>query len=154
MSLIEHIRQHNARYQAQFDRSRLAMPPARHWAVLACMDARLTVEDAVGLLTGDAHIALDYVLQYPDGAVLQKQWADNGGGAVIYNPTLLWFGQIQSRPDQVSTPALLDVRFRRALAHGMDKKGLNEALMGGTGVVTEGLLSPRAPYYASIEPRS
>ncbi len=56
MSLIEHIRQHNARYQAQFDRSRLAMPPARHWAVLACMDARLTVEDAVGLLTGDAHI--------------------------------------------------------------------------------------------------
>lgn len=56
MSLLEHITQHNARYRASFDRSRLALPPARHWAILACMDARLTVEDATGLLTGDAHI--------------------------------------------------------------------------------------------------
>ncbi len=51
-----------------------------------------------------------------------------------------------------STPALADVRFRRALAHGMDKHGLNEALMGGTAVVTDGVLSPRATYYAAIEP--
>lgn len=43
-------------YRASFDRSRLALPPARRWAILACMDARLTVEDATGLLTGDAHI--------------------------------------------------------------------------------------------------
>jgi carbonic anhydrase len=46
----------NERYAAQFDRSRLALPPARKLAVLACMDARLTVEDALGLRTGDAHI--------------------------------------------------------------------------------------------------
>jgi carbonic anhydrase len=56
MSLQEHIARHNARYQSQFDRSRLAMPPAKRWAILACMDARITVEDAVGLLTGDSHI--------------------------------------------------------------------------------------------------
>lgn len=30
--------------------------PARHVAVLACMDARLDVEDLLGLQTGDAHI--------------------------------------------------------------------------------------------------
>ena len=30
--------------------------PGRRLAVLACMDARLTVEDALGLRTGDAHI--------------------------------------------------------------------------------------------------
>ncbi|MDQ3871097.1 MAG: carbonic anhydrase [Chloroflexota bacterium] len=46
----------NERYAAQFDRSRLALPPARKLAVLACMDARLTVEDVLGLRTGDAHI--------------------------------------------------------------------------------------------------
>jgi carbonic anhydrase len=56
MSLIEQIREHNTRYAAAFDRSKLALPPARRWAILACMDARLTVEDAVGLQTGDAHI--------------------------------------------------------------------------------------------------
>ena len=32
------------------------MPPARKLAVLACMDARLTVEQFLGLKTGDAHI--------------------------------------------------------------------------------------------------
>ncbi len=56
MSLVDHIRTHNDRYRGFFDRSKLALPPARRWAILACMDARLTVEDAAGLLTGDAHI--------------------------------------------------------------------------------------------------
>jgi carbonic anhydrase len=46
----------NQRYAAQFDRSSLPLPPGRKVAVLACMDARLTVEDALGLRTGDAHI--------------------------------------------------------------------------------------------------
>jgi carbonic anhydrase len=46
----------NARYAAQFDRSALPLPPGRRLAVLACMDARLTVEDVLGLRTGDAHI--------------------------------------------------------------------------------------------------
>jgi len=46
----------NERYAAQFDRSSLPLPPGRKLAVLACMDARLTVEDVLGLRTGDAHI--------------------------------------------------------------------------------------------------
>ena len=46
----------NERYAAQFDRSNLPVPPGRRLAVLACMDARLTVEDVLGLRTGDAHI--------------------------------------------------------------------------------------------------
>jgi carbonic anhydrase len=46
----------NERYRSQFDRSTLPLPPGRKLAVLACMDARLTVEDVLGLRTGDAHI--------------------------------------------------------------------------------------------------
>ena len=46
----------NERYRAQFDRSILPLPPGRKLAVLACMDARLTVEDVLALRTGDAHI--------------------------------------------------------------------------------------------------
>jgi peptide/nickel transport system substrate-binding protein len=131
-----------------FDQFVLGRPKIDRLRILVANDANAAV---ASLLSGDAHIALDYVLQYPDGAILQQQWADNRAGTVIFNPTLLWFGQIQLRPETMSTPALQDVRFRRALAHGMDKNGLNEALMGGTGVVTEGILSPRATYYAAIE---
>jgi carbonic anhydrase len=46
----------NERYAAQFNRTDLPLPPGRRLAVLACMDARLTVEDVLGLRTGDAHI--------------------------------------------------------------------------------------------------
>ncbi len=46
----------NERYATQFDRSELPLPPGRKLAVLACMDARLMVEDILGLRTGDAHI--------------------------------------------------------------------------------------------------
>ena len=46
----------NDRYAAQFDRSALPLPPGRRLAVVACMDARLMIEDALGLRTGDAHV--------------------------------------------------------------------------------------------------
>jgi carbonic anhydrase len=45
-----------ARYAATFDRPNLELPPSRKLAVLACMDARLTVEQVLGLRTGEAHI--------------------------------------------------------------------------------------------------
>ncbi len=46
----------NQRYAATFDRPNLELPPSRRLAVLACMDARLTVEQVLGLRTGEAHI--------------------------------------------------------------------------------------------------
>jgi carbonic anhydrase len=46
----------NKRYASGLDRSKLGMPPGRKLAVIACMDARLTVEDILGLRSGDAHI--------------------------------------------------------------------------------------------------
>jgi carbonic anhydrase len=46
----------NERHAVRHDRSVLPGPPRRRLAVLACMDARLTVEEILGLDTGDAHI--------------------------------------------------------------------------------------------------
>jgi len=46
----------NAEYARSFKLGHLPMPPAQHLAILACMDARLTVEQFLGLKTGDAHI--------------------------------------------------------------------------------------------------
>jgi len=46
----------NEEYVETFRYGKLSMPPARKLAILACMDARLTVEDFLGLETGDAHI--------------------------------------------------------------------------------------------------
>src|SRR5439155_24999866 len=98
-----------------------------------------------------AHIALDYVLYQPEGAVLQQQWADTKRGSVLFSPLLYRANVLQHRPEQVSTPAMFDVRFRRALAHATDKQGINEALLGGTAIVTDGQLTPQASYYAAID---
>ena len=46
----------NATYAGSFDKGDLPMPPARHLAVVACMDARLDPAKALGLAEGDAHV--------------------------------------------------------------------------------------------------
>jgi carbonic anhydrase len=46
----------NQRYTEAFDRSALTAAPLSGLVVIACMDARLDVEEALGLGTGDAHI--------------------------------------------------------------------------------------------------
>lgn len=46
----------NENYAKQFKLGHLPMPPGRKLAIVACMDARLTVEQVLGLSTGDAHI--------------------------------------------------------------------------------------------------
>jgi carbonic anhydrase len=56
MSLYTELLDANRRYAASFDLGGLPMPPARKLAILACMDARMTVEEMLGLDTGDAHI--------------------------------------------------------------------------------------------------
>jgi carbonic anhydrase len=47
----------NARYVAGFgSKGQLALPPARQFAVLTCMDARLDPAKYAGLAEGDAHV--------------------------------------------------------------------------------------------------
>src|SRR5499426_2188786 len=47
----------NATYVSTFgDNGKLAMPPARHVAILTCMDARLDPAKYAGLAEGDAHV--------------------------------------------------------------------------------------------------
>lgn len=56
MGTTEEVLRANELYARDFQLGSLAMPPARKLAVVACMDARLTVEEFLGLKTGDAHI--------------------------------------------------------------------------------------------------
>jgi carbonic anhydrase len=56
MSVIEEVLMSNEAYAQTFTLGDLPMPPGRKLAVVACMDARVTVEALLGLKTGDAHI--------------------------------------------------------------------------------------------------
>lgn len=54
--LLNEVLTANAAYAAQFDKGDLPMPPARHFAILTCMDARLDPAKYAGLAEGDAHV--------------------------------------------------------------------------------------------------
>ncbi|MBL6633183.1 MAG: carbonic anhydrase [Actinomycetota bacterium] len=56
MGVREEVVAANEAYAASFDKGDLALPPARRFAVLACMDARLDPAKYAGLSEGDAHV--------------------------------------------------------------------------------------------------
>jgi carbonic anhydrase len=56
-NLLQEVLAANQRYAADFgDKAKLAMPPARHFAILTCMDARLDPAKFAGMAEGDAHV--------------------------------------------------------------------------------------------------
>ncbi len=57
MSIRDEVLEANDRYAASFgDKGQLALPPARQFAILTCMDARLDPAAYAGLHEGDAHV--------------------------------------------------------------------------------------------------
>lgn len=55
--ILKEVLEANAKYSANFgEKGKLALPPARRFAVLTCMDARLDPAKFAGLAEGDAHV--------------------------------------------------------------------------------------------------
>lgn len=57
MSVLKEVLDANAKYVENFgNKGQLALPPARQFAILTCMDARLDPAKYAGLSEGDAHV--------------------------------------------------------------------------------------------------
>ncbi len=56
MSITDDLLENARRYATSFDKGDLPLPPAKHIAVVACMDARLNPYGLLGLSEGDAHV--------------------------------------------------------------------------------------------------
>ena len=57
MPVLDEVLAANEQYASSFgDKSELALPPARRFAILTCMDARLDPAKYAGLSEGDAHV--------------------------------------------------------------------------------------------------
>jgi carbonic anhydrase len=55
--ILSEVLDANQKYSASFgDKGTLALPPARRFAILTCMDARLDPAKYAGLAEGDAHV--------------------------------------------------------------------------------------------------
>ena len=56
MTVTDELLANAERYATTFDKGSLPLPPARHIAIVACMDARLNPYGLLGLSEGDAHV--------------------------------------------------------------------------------------------------
>ena len=55
--VLDEVLAANADYVRNFgDKGKLPLPPARRFAILTCMDARLDPSKYAGLAEGDAHV--------------------------------------------------------------------------------------------------
>src|SRR5216683_3880196 len=55
--ILSEVLEANQKYSANFgEKGKLALPPARSFAILTCMDARLDPAKYAGLAEGDAHV--------------------------------------------------------------------------------------------------
>jgi carbonic anhydrase len=56
MTVTDELLRNNAEFAGSFSNGDLPMPPGKHLAVVACMDARLNVYALLGLHEGEAHV--------------------------------------------------------------------------------------------------
>ncbi|KAI1644610.1 carbonate dehydratase [Daldinia loculata] len=55
-SIQKNLASKNAEYASKFTKGDLALPPAKHYLILTCMDARIDPAAAFGIDLGDAHV--------------------------------------------------------------------------------------------------
>ncbi len=103
------------------------------------------------MLAGDVHINIDDSLRHQQGLILQREWGPRNGGTVLMYPGLWRWDQIQQRPELAQPRGLMDVRVRKALAHSVDKAGINEALFEGQGIMSETMIPSTVDYFQELD---
>lgn len=103
------------------------------------------------LLGGVVHFAPDHTLAFEHGQLLTRDWVPTNRGAVILRRSSPLSMDIQLRPEYVGHPAQLDVRVRRAMAHLIDRRALDEGIFDGRGAPTEHMVPEGVPFFADVE---
>jgi peptide/nickel transport system substrate-binding protein len=85
------------------------------------------------------------------GQTVREKWDQTGEGEVVATPTRFRYAQIQFNQAYLEQPALLDVRVRRAIAHGIDRDSLAQVVTNGASRVAEIFMIPDDPLYARAD---
>jgi peptide/nickel transport system substrate-binding protein len=132
---------------AAFDRHVLGKPKIDRVVVRFIADENTVLSN---LLAGEVQFATDRTVRFEQAQVLKREWGTTGGTPIL-SPVQPRSSVVQMKPEYANPAAILDVRVRRALAHAISRDALNEGLFNGEGVMSDTLISSRAPYYAELE---
>ncbi len=131
-----------------FDAYVLGRPKIERIRVLFISDPQTALAN---VLAGDAHLVADPIFGVVEGQTLEQQWNATKAGIVLYSPVGPRTAVVQTRPEAVDSPALLDARVRTAIGHGMDTPSAIENLTAGKALATYSITHPRAKEYAEVE---
>ena len=112
---LDRILAQNERFVAAFDRSVLTAAPLKRLAILTCMDARIDVEDGLGLRVGDAHILR------------------NAGGLATGDA----IRSLVVSQQLLGTREIVVIAHTRCGLHGADEAAIRQRVRDSTGTATE-----------------
>jgi len=101
------------------------------------------------VIAGSVDLALDNSIRFEHAVEIKRQMGDRG--VALMRPGNRHWVIIQFRPEILKTPALTDLRVRRALAHAIDREAINEALFEGQGLMSEHWTPRQASYWNDVE---
>lgn len=102
------------------------------------------------LLAGTVDVALNSIT-FAHMLQLKREWAATNRGTGDFTATSLTAVQFQFRPNYVSPRAIADLRVRRALAHGTDKRTFGETIWGGELTMMDSIFEPTNDSYPVID---
>jgi len=103
------------------------------------------------ILSGAVQLLADDAIYFQQAVVLKREWATNQDGRVVVTPGLWRFTQVQMHPERVNPRSLVDVRVRKALAHGVDKQAINDGIYEGEGINSDSVIPPTADYHQIVD---
>jgi peptide/nickel transport system substrate-binding protein len=102
------------------------------------------------MLAGTTDVALNS-LNFTNMLELKREWAVAHQGTAGLTAVSLTLVQFQFRPEFVNPRAILDLRARRALAHGLDKQAFADTVWAGELAVQDSIFDPRASFYSQVD---
>jgi peptide/nickel transport system substrate-binding protein len=103
------------------------------------------------LLSENVHLASDRSIRFEHTQIMQRDWSTNNRGKVLLTISLLRYILMQNRSEIVNPRAMLDLRVRRAIAHSIDKQGMNDGVFDGQATVSDTFVSPDVPFFGDID---
>jgi len=102
-----------------------------------------------GLLASAVDLTLGSSLSLEQALNVRDQWT-NGSLAINYSSWIVAFPQFMNP----NPPVVLDVRFRRALLHAVDRQAMVEEIQAGMVPIAHSYVSPGEPEFKETEARA
>jgi peptide/nickel transport system substrate-binding protein len=106
---------------------------------------------AANFLAGEVDINAEEAVRPELGVTLQKEWEARGSGVVKFFSSMSRRTDIQVSPARANPEGLMDLRVRRALAHGIDKDAVNQVIQAGLGQTADQLVTPEEDHFADAD---